>query len=88
MDELVAVAEEAEKTPAQVAINWLLQKPGVTAPIIGTRTMEQLENNLGAAGWSLTAEQMERLDRASALPVSYPYDAAAENQQRAGRDYE
>lgn len=87
IDELLAVAGEAEKSPAQAAINWLLQKPGVTAPIIGTRTMEQLESNLGAAGWSLTEEQMQRLDKASALPVSYPYDGAAERQQRAGRDY-
>ncbi|NRF95973.1 aldo/keto reductase [Paenibacillus frigoriresistens] len=87
LDELYAVAEEAGKTPAQTAINWLLQKPGVTAPIIGVRTMEQLESNLGAADWSLTEEQVLRLDGVSALPVTYPYDAAAEKQQRNGRDY-
>lgn len=87
IDALLDVSAEAEKTPAQTAINWLLHKPGVTAPIIGARTLEQLENNLGAAGWSLTPEQIARLDRASAMPVSYPYDAGAERQQRAGRDY-
>ncbi|MCR8643928.1 aldo/keto reductase [Paenibacillus sp. N1-5-1-14] len=74
LDEVYAVAKEAEKTPAQIAINWLLQKPGVTAPIIGTRTMEQLESNMGAVGWSLTDEQVLRLDRVSELPVTYPYN--------------
>ncbi|TVY11285.1 aldo/keto reductase [Paenibacillus cremeus] len=87
IDELFNVAEQSGKTPAQVAINWLLQKPGVTAPIIGARTMEQLETNLGASGWALTSEQMEQLDQASAMPVSYPYDRGATRQQRNGRDY-
>jgi aryl-alcohol dehydrogenase-like predicted oxidoreductase len=85
LDALYAVAKEAEKTPAQVALKWLLQRPGVTAPIIGARTIEQLEANLGASGWSLSVEQMQRLNQASELPVTYPYDQAAEQQQRAGR---
>jgi aryl-alcohol dehydrogenase-like predicted oxidoreductase len=74
LDALFAVAEEVDKTPAQVAINWLLQHPGVTAPIIGARTVEQLESNLGASGWSLSQEQIGRLDQASdpSLPY-YPY---------------
>ncbi|MBM7572327.1 aldo/keto reductase [Aquibacillus albus] len=86
IDELKAVAEEVSKTPAQVAINWLLQRPGVTAPIIGARTMDQLEANLGAAGWALTEEQMDRLNKASNLFVSYPYDLAAIEQRKKGRE--
>ncbi|UOF89069.1 aldo/keto reductase [Fodinisporobacter ferrooxydans] len=86
LDALHDVAQQAEKTPAQVAINWLLQRPGVTAPIIGARTLEQLNINLGSAGWSLTPEQMERLNRASELPVSYPYDLSSQKQQRTGRE--
>jgi len=85
LDELAAVAKEAGKSSAQSAIRWLMQKPGVTAPIIGARSMEQLVNNLGAAGWTLSEEQMGRLDAASAAEVSYPYDLSAENQQQAGR---
>jgi aryl-alcohol dehydrogenase-like predicted oxidoreductase len=85
LDALFEVAKEAEKTPAQVAINWLLQQQAVTAPIIGARTMEQLNNNLGASGWSLSAEQLARLESASRLPVTYPYDVAAEQQQQSGR---
>lgn len=74
IDELLAVAEEANKTPAQSALNWVKDRPGVTAPIIGARTMEQLEDNLGAVGWSLTPEQRARLDNISDMPGPYPYD--------------
>lgn len=81
LDVLHAVAEECRRTPAQVAINWLLRKDGVTAPIIGARTLDQLQANLGAGGWELSSLQMETLNRASALPVSYPYDRDAEWQR-------
>jgi aryl-alcohol dehydrogenase-like predicted oxidoreductase len=74
LDALFAVATETGKAPAQVALNWLLQKPGVTAPIIGARTMEQLVNNLGGAGWTLTAEQLARLDQVSEPELVYPYN--------------
>ena len=75
IDALFEVAEETGKKPAQVAINWLLQRPGVTAPIIGTRTMAQLEDNLGAVGWNLAPEHVDKLNQASALNPPYPYDA-------------
>lgn len=77
LDALFAVAEEAGKTPAQVALNWVLHRPGVTAPIIGARTLEQLEDNLGASGWSLSDEQVARLTQVSELPPPYPYWAVA-----------
>lgn len=86
IDAVNEIAGECGKTAAQVAINWLLYRPGVTAPIIGARTLRQLEDNLGAAGWSLTAEQIRRLDEASELPVTYPYDRAADEQRNRGRD--
>jgi aryl-alcohol dehydrogenase-like predicted oxidoreductase len=73
LDVLFAVAEEVGKEPAQVAINWLLQRPTVTAPIIGARTIEQLESNLAGSGWSLDAEQMVRLNQASDPGRPYPY---------------
>ncbi len=82
LDELFAVAEEAGKTPAQTAINWLLCKPGVTAPIIGARDMQQLEANLGASGWALSAEQVARLDKASDVPLPYPYEFIVGAQRR------
>jgi len=73
LDELSAVAEETGRTPAQVALNWLLQRPTVTAPIIGARTLEHLEDNLGAVGWSLGDEEMARLNEVSEPGSPYPY---------------
>lgn len=74
LDELFAVAEEVGRPPAQVAINWLLNRPDVTCPIIGARTMEQFEDNISAINWSLNEEQMNRLDAVSELAAPrYPY---------------
>jgi aryl-alcohol dehydrogenase-like predicted oxidoreductase len=77
LDSLHEVAKESGHSAAQVALNWLLQKPGVTAPIIGARRIDQLENNLGATGWSLTQELVAVLDAASHVPPPYPYDFIA-----------
>jgi aryl-alcohol dehydrogenase-like predicted oxidoreductase len=74
VDSLLAVAEEVDKTPAQVALRWLLQRPGVTAPITGVRTMAHLEDNIDATGWTLSDEHMARLTEVSEMTPSYPYD--------------
>lgn len=74
LDELFAVAAETGKQPAQVALRWLLQRPGVTAPIVGVRTLAHLENNLGATGWALSEAQMARLTQVSEPALPYPYN--------------
>jgi aryl-alcohol dehydrogenase-like predicted oxidoreductase len=73
LDALFEVAEKSGKSAAQVAINWLLQRPGVTAPIIGARNMDQLEDNIAASGWSLSDEEMQRLNDVSDPGLPYPY---------------
>jgi aryl-alcohol dehydrogenase-like predicted oxidoreductase len=73
VDALDAVAREVGKTVPQVALNWLLQRPTVSNVIIGARNEEQLRQNLGAVGWNLTAEQVKKLDEASAVRPAYPY---------------
>jgi len=85
VDVLLRIAEERQKTPAQVALNWLLQKPAVTAPILGVRTLAHLEDNLGATGWSLTTEEVNQLDQASMLPLPYPYESLAQQRAQRGR---
>jgi aryl-alcohol dehydrogenase-like predicted oxidoreductase len=81
VDELGAIAQEVGRSYAQVALNWLLRKPGVTSPIIGATKLEQLEDNLGATGWRLDDEQVNRLDEASALEPIYPYHFIARAQR-------
>jgi aryl-alcohol dehydrogenase-like predicted oxidoreductase len=73
VDELEAIAKETEKTVSQVALNWVLQRPTVVSIVVGARNAEQLRQNLGAVGWTLSANQMERLDRASETRPIYPY---------------
>ena len=77
------VAAEVQKTQAQVALNWLLCKSVVTAPILGARNLVQLEDNIGATGWSLSPDQVDRLDEAGGHSLPYPYESIA--QQRASR---
>ncbi|HWL82946.1 MAG TPA: aldo/keto reductase [Roseomonas sp.] len=73
VDALDAVAEETGRSVPQVALNWLLRRPTVSSVIIGARDEAQLRQNLGAVGWTLTAEQVARLDAASAVTAPYPY---------------
>jgi aryl-alcohol dehydrogenase-like predicted oxidoreductase len=73
VDSLEEVAEETGKTVPQVALNWLLQRPSVASVIIGARDEAQLRQNLEAAGWNLTPEQVAKLDAASDVVPIYPY---------------
>ena len=57
----------------QVALNWLLQRPTLSSIIIGARNEEQLRQNLAAEGWTLTADQVAKLDEASDQWPVYPY---------------
>jgi len=67
-DVLDEVADEVDASPAQVALAWLTHRDGVTAPIVGARTVEQLEENLAAADIDLSDEQVERLTEAKEGP--------------------
>lgn len=69
---LLDVAKELGKTPAQVALRWVLEQPAVTATIVGVRTKEHLRDNVGATGWRLEGKALERLNEVSRLPDRYP----------------
>ena len=73
MDALDELSRETGKSVAQIALNWLVQRPTVANVIIGARNEQQLRDNLGAVGWTLTAGQMEKLNTASAPTPAYPY---------------
>jgi aryl-alcohol dehydrogenase-like predicted oxidoreductase len=73
IDALDEVAKETGRPLPQVALNWLLQRPTVATVIIGARNESQLRQNLAAADWNLTADQVAKLDAASKTPAPYPY---------------
>ncbi len=73
VDALDIIAEETGKTVPQVALNWLIQRPTVSSVIIGARNEEQLRQNLGAVGWTLSVDQIATLNAASAATAPYPY---------------
>lgn len=73
VDVLDALAEETGHTVPQIALNWLLQRPGISNVVVGARNEDQLRQNLGALGWALGVEQIARLDAASRRTPAYPY---------------
>jgi aryl-alcohol dehydrogenase-like predicted oxidoreductase len=73
VDTLDEIAGETGRSVPQVALNWLLRRPTVASVIVGARNAAQLKENLGAVGWTLTSEQIARLDAASHREAPYPY---------------
>ncbi|MEP6462726.1 MAG: aldo/keto reductase [Frankiaceae bacterium] len=82
VDEVGRIAEQRGVSKAQVALAWLVDRPAVTSLILGARTTEQLEDNLGAADLHLSAEETARLDSASdPAAADYPYGGPGEEQR-------
>ncbi|HZD11175.1 MAG TPA: aldo/keto reductase, partial [Candidatus Binatia bacterium] len=67
------ISERRQKSYAQIALNWLLSRQEVSSVIIGARTLDQLDDNLGAVGWELSADELGMLDDVSAPDWGYPY---------------
>lgn len=73
VDVLKQIADGLNRSPAQVALSWVMQKPGVTVPIIGASKLHHLKNNLGTADFTLSETQMAQLDEVSKMALPYPY---------------
>jgi aryl-alcohol dehydrogenase-like predicted oxidoreductase len=73
VDEVKNVASEVQKSPAQVALAWLLSKSTVTSVLLGASKLAQLENNLGALNTRLSPDQIKRLDDVSSLEMGFPH---------------
>lgn len=67
------IASEVDRTASQVSLNWLLQQPGKPLPILGARTVAHLEDNLGALDFTLTTEQIDRLNQVSSFALPFPH---------------
>lgn len=76
-DVVMSVAAGIGRTPAQIALAWLLHQPGSIVPLIGARRVEQVDDNLGCLDVELDAEQLERLDEASRVDKGFPHDFIA-----------
>jgi aryl-alcohol dehydrogenase-like predicted oxidoreductase len=68
------IAADTDRTPAQVALNWVTNRPEVTSSLLGARNVDQLEDNLGSVGWQLAREHVDRLDESSRIAVGYPLE--------------
>jgi aryl-alcohol dehydrogenase-like predicted oxidoreductase len=77
VDRVCEIANSRGKEPAQIALSWVKDRPGVTSPIFGARNVEQLDKNLGVIGWSLEEQDLNLLEEVSALPYAYPYNMIA-----------
>jgi aryl-alcohol dehydrogenase-like predicted oxidoreductase len=73
IDVLVEIAQARGASPAQVALAWLLERPGISSVIIGARSDEQLADNLGAAELELHVDEHARLEQVSRPPLPYPF---------------
>lgn len=82
IDAVVNIAKQIGATPSQVSLAWLADRPSVTAPIFGARTLAHLQDNLGASDLHLSAEATATLDAVSHPPCGgYPYGAFGEGQR-------
>jgi aryl-alcohol dehydrogenase-like predicted oxidoreductase len=79
VDEVVGLAQEIGRTPSQVAISWIRQQQhqALMIPVLGARTAEQIRDNLGCLEFTLSADQLQRLDRASRMEFGFPHDFLA-----------
>lgn len=75
--EVSKIASEIGNSPSQVALNWLRQQPSGVIPIIGSRKVKQLEENIACVEFELSPEHMQRLNEVSAIELGFPHDFLA-----------
>lgn len=81
-EEVGSLAAEIDRTPSQVALNWIRQQPGGPIPIVGARRLSQARDNLACLEFRLTPEQIDRLDTASRIELGFPHDFLASDATR------
>lgn len=79
---LMEVAKEIERTPSQVAVNWVRQKTHRIIPILGARSEKHLLDNLGCLAFELTCDHIERLNQASPIELGFPHSFLASDHVR------
>jgi aryl-alcohol dehydrogenase-like predicted oxidoreductase len=74
ISDIVQIAKKLNKSPSQVSINWILQQPGITSPILGARTLAQFKENLGSMQFTLDADNMNQLNTVSKPEHGFPHN--------------
>jgi aryl-alcohol dehydrogenase-like predicted oxidoreductase len=74
VNEIKAIAASYNKSPAQFALRWALQQPGITCVIAGARTATQAEDNIGVGGWMIKPQDLQRVDEVLAEKIPEPVD--------------
>jgi aryl-alcohol dehydrogenase-like predicted oxidoreductase len=74
---VIKVAAEVERSPAQVALNWVRQQPGTIIPLLGAKRLEQLQNNLACLDFTLSQEQLQTLSDVSRIELGFPHEFLA-----------
>jgi len=74
MEVIIKIAKQVHKTPAQVVLNWVMLQNGISSPVIGCRSIEQLEENISALQFELSQEQIDRIKEASKFSVGFPHN--------------
>ena len=73
LEEMGKISKKYNRSFAQIALSWIRAKKEITAPLIGARTLSQLEDNLGCIGWNLSEDEINTLDEVSRIDIPYPH---------------
>jgi len=74
LEVVTEISKQVHKTPAQVVLNWVLLQSGILSPVIGCRTVQQLEDNIAALQFELSQEQIDKIKEASKFSIGFPHN--------------
>jgi aryl-alcohol dehydrogenase-like predicted oxidoreductase len=78
-EEVIKIAGEIDRTPSQVALSWVRQQPGVIIPILGAKTLPQVQDNLTCVDFKLSDEHLQHLSSVSQIELGFPHDFLTED---------
>lgn len=81
-EEVIRIAGEIGRTPAQVALNWVRQQPGVVIPLLGAKTLLQVQDNLACLDFNLSDDHVQQLSNISQIELGFPHDFMGEENIR------
>jgi len=74
LEVVTEISKQVHKTPAQVVLNWVMVQSGILSPVIGCRTVQQLEDNIAALQFELSQEQIDKIKEATKFSIGFPHN--------------